>query len=136
MTLADTGFWIALMNRRDRHHAKAKEALQKVRGPLIVTWPVMTETCHLLLRLGTDAEIAFIETIERGNVKVFELGLRHIHRVATLMKKYRDLPMDLADASLVVAAETLGSGNILSTDERDFRSYRWKSTKPFKNLLL
>lgn len=46
-----------------------------------------------------------------------------------------DLPMDLADASLVIAAEDLGSGRILFTDRRDFGAYRWKSRKPFKNLL-
>jgi predicted nucleic acid-binding protein len=52
------------------------------------------------------------------------------------MDKYRDLPMDLADGSLVVLAEELGSGRILSTDQRDFRAYRWKTRKPFRNLLV
>jgi predicted nucleic acid-binding protein len=51
------------------------------------------------------------------------------------MHKYRELPMDLADASLVLLAEHLGSGRILSTDARDFGSYRWKNHRPFKNLL-
>ncbi|HMJ53545.1 MAG TPA: hypothetical protein VK540_15770 [Polyangiaceae bacterium] len=51
------------------------------------------------------------------------------------MTKYRDLPMDLADASLVILAEELGSGRILSTDKRDFGGYRWKNRKPFRNLL-
>ena len=44
--------------------------------------------------------------------------------------------MDLADASLVILAEHLGHGRILSTDERDFETYRWKQRKPFQNLLL
>jgi predicted nucleic acid-binding protein len=44
--------------------------------------------------------------------------------------------MDLADASLVILAEELGKGDILSTDQRDFGVYRWKNRKPFKNLLL
>jgi predicted nucleic acid-binding protein len=52
------------------------------------------------------------------------------------MKKYADLPMDLADASLVILAEELGHGRILSTDRRDFNAYRWKNHKPFQNLLL
>ena len=51
------------------------------------------------------------------------------------MRRYADLPMDLADASLVLLAEHLGHGRILSTDTRDFGAYRWKSRKPFKNLL-
>jgi predicted nucleic acid-binding protein len=52
------------------------------------------------------------------------------------MEHYRDLPMDVADASLVILAEHVGSGRILSTDIRDFNSYRWKNRKPFKNLLM
>jgi hypothetical protein len=52
-----------------------------------------------------------------------------------IMEKYADLPMDLADASLVVLAEHLGHGRILSTDKRDFHTYRWKDTYPFQNLL-
>ena len=50
------------------------------------------------------------------------------------MQKYRDLPMDLADTSLVILAEELGSGQILSVDYRDFNTYRWKNTEPFQNL--
>ena len=51
------------------------------------------------------------------------------------MRQYASLPMDLADASLVLLAEHLGHGRILSTDGRDFGAYRWKSRKPFVNLL-
>jgi predicted nucleic-acid-binding protein len=57
-------------------------------------------------------------------------------KIERLMHKYADLPMDLADASLVILAEKLGHGRILSTDQRDFKTYRWKNHKPFQNLLL
>ena len=53
-----------------------------------------------------------------------------------LFDKYTDLPMDLADASLVILAEELGHGRMLSTDQRDFNTCRWKNHKPFENLLL
>jgi hypothetical protein len=56
--------------------------------------------------------------------------------LTALMQQYADLPMDLADASLVLLAEELGEGRIVSTDERDFHAYRWKSQHPFSNLLL
>jgi uncharacterized protein len=52
------------------------------------------------------------------------------------MAKYQDLPMDLADASLVILAEHLGHGRIFSVDRRDFNTYRWKNTQPFENLLV
>ena len=137
MIIADTGFWLALANRSDHHHARATQALKRAREGLITTWPVMTETCHLLLsRLGVDAELAFVKSYEAGAFEAFELQSRHTPRIAELMEKYGDLPMDLADASLVILAEELGSGRILSTDQRNFGAYRWKHRKPFKNLLL
>ena len=55
--------------------------------------------------------------------------------IPALMKRYANLPMDLADASLVLLAGHLGHGRILTTDERDFGAYRWKSRKPFRNLM-
>jgi predicted nucleic acid-binding protein len=136
MIIADTGYWLALANGRDKHHAAAKRALSRVREPLITTWPVLTETCHLLgARLSVDAEFAFIESARRGAFELFELTSEHLPRIHELMTHYRDLPMDLADASLVLLAERLNDGRILSTDARDFRAYRWKNRKPFKNLL-
>jgi predicted nucleic acid-binding protein len=135
--LVDTGFWLALANAKDRHHARARAALTKHRGPFTTTWPVMTETCHMLAsRLGTDAERAFIRSAALGAFALFQLERAHLPRVEVLMEKYRELPMDLADASLVILAEDCGSGDILSTDQRDFGAYRWKNRKPFKNLLL
>jgi predicted nucleic acid-binding protein len=51
------------------------------------------------------------------------------------MRRYAALPMDLADASLLLLAEHLDHGRILSTDQRDFSTYRWKRRRPFENLL-
>lgn len=137
MILTDTGFWLALANRRDAHHRRAKMALTKHPGPYITTWPVMTETCHLLAnRLGTDAEIALVRSAQQGAFEIFAMTSDHLPRIAMLMQKYSSLPMDLADASLVILAEESGTGDILSTDARDFGAYRWKNRKPFRNLLL
>lgn len=70
-----------------------------------------------------------------GAFDVFEIPQQNKTRLLTLMQQYADLPMDLADASLVLLAEQLGHGRILSTDKRDFHTYRWKNTQPFSNLL-
>ncbi|TCT20315.1 type II toxin-antitoxin system VapC family toxin [Thiobaca trueperi] len=137
MIIADTGFWVALGNPRDDYHALAVRTFATLREPLITTWPVMTEVCHLLLqRRGTSAQIAFIELYRQGGLTVFEIDVSSAERLDRLMKDYADLPMDLADASLVLLAEALGHGRILSTDRRDFHAYRWKNTRPFTNLLL
>ncbi len=136
MILVDTGFWLALANASDRHHGEARRALARIEEPLVTTWPVMTETCHLLLtRLGEKSMRAFIESGARGAYDIFELTRAHLPRIGELMIKYAKLPMDLADASLVILAEERGSGRILSTDTRDFGAYRWKNRKPFQNLL-
>jgi len=135
--LVDTGFWFALASSSDRHHQAAKQALAKVAEPLITTWPVMTESCHLLAsRVGERSARTFIDSGARGAFKIFELSAEHLPRIGELMLRYAKLPMDLADASLVIAAEQLGSGRILSTDQRDFGAYRWKNRKPFHNLLV
>ena len=136
MIIADTGFWLALANGRDRYHQRAKQALSEISEPLITTWPVLTETCHLLTtRLGAVAIERFVAAGAAGAYQLFSLERAHLSRVEVLMRKYRDLPMDLADASLVILAEESGSGRILSTDARDFRTYRWKNRKRFSNLL-
>jgi predicted nucleic acid-binding protein len=136
MVIADTGFFLALANRRDQHHEVANQVIQTLRDPLVTTWPVMTETCHLLAtRVGHVSLTRFLAAAHQGAFQVFTLRIDHLPQITTLMNKYRDLPMDLADASLVVLAGELGSGKILSTDTRDFRTYRWKNRHPFTNLL-
>lgn len=136
MIIADTGFFLALASRKDRHHTRAKHALARLKEPLITTWPVLAETCHLLSsRLGATALLAFVESATRGAFQLFVLSPRQLPVLLELMQKYRALPMDLADASLVVLAQEIGTGRILSTDRRDFETYRWKNRKPFQNLL-
>ncbi len=137
MVIADTGFWLAIISPTDRFHGAAVAASEALKGErLVTTWPVMTETTHLMLhRLGPSSRLSFVKAAGAGAFDVFALHPNRLATVHELMQRYVDLPMDLADASLVVLAEALGSGRILSTDLRDFRTYRWKNHKPFKNLL-
>ena len=138
MILADSGFWIALGNRRDRHHVVARSALEKFSSEgFASTWPVLTEVTHLLsARVGVTQSVAFIDGIARGACEIPDPPVDALLRAHALMSRYRDLPMDLADASLVILAEDMSEGRILSTDQRDFEGYRWKNTRPFTNLLV
>ncbi len=144
MILTDTGFWCALINKNDKHHERATNVLSSCKENLITTWPVITETCHLLLRRnigfkqneGIKSQITFLQLIKSDMVSVSEISTENIAFIEILMRKYADLPMDLADASLVLLAGELGHGRIFSTDQRDFNTYRWKNHKPFENLLL
>jgi uncharacterized protein len=137
MIIADSGFWVALGNRNDKYHSQAISTLSKINESLITTYPVITEVCHLLLkRGGAEAMLNFMKNhYQQEYLEIFQLELSHKRRIFELMQKYIDLPMDFADASLVLLAEELGHGRILSTDKRDFQTYRWKNHHPFENLL-
>jgi predicted nucleic acid-binding protein len=135
--LADSGYWIALLDHDDRHHQRAISASQTLTEQLVVTWPVLAETtCVLGKRLGAPAAQDMLRLGELGAYHIHTLTEHDLPQLRGLMEKYADLPMDLADASLVLLAERSGDGRILSTDQRDFRTYRFKQHKPFRNLLL
>jgi hypothetical protein len=137
MLIADTGFFYALADRSDRHHPRAVAALEGLNEGLITTWPVLTETTHLLnTRLGPPVSVRFLSNIADGFCALHAIEPAQLRRIAELMRKYSDLPMDLADASLLLLAEHLGDGRILSTDRRDFQTYRFKNYRPFRNVLL
>jgi predicted nucleic acid-binding protein len=78
---------------------------------------------------------ALMQEVADGGISVWDIPADHRARIPAMMKRYATLPMDLADASLVLLAEHLGHGKILTTDQRDFSNYRWKSRKPFVNLM-
>lgn len=137
LIIADTGFWYALINEDDHFHVRAVAALKSIDGELISTWPVITETNYLLQsRLGLQQVCAFLDSFHAGLFSSYDIKPEQVPRMVDLMHKYANLPMDLADASLVILAEELGHGRILSTDLRDFNTYRWKNHHPFQNLLL
>ncbi|WP_242027343.1 MULTISPECIES: PIN domain-containing protein [unclassified Sphaerospermopsis] len=105
MIIVDTGFWLALIDQTDTYHERAKQALKKCNEPLITTWYVVTETCYLFLtRKGFQAQITFLNSLQQELFTVFNLGPHHTPRIIQLMEQYANLPMDLADASLVILA--------------------------------
>ena len=137
MVLTDTGFWYAFFNPKDKFHLQTINIMQSLDEGLITTWPVITETSYLLGKaLGVPSQFRFISALEYDYIEVSDIQLQNLGRIQQLMEKYADLPMDLADASLVILAEELGHGRILSTDMREFKTYRWKNHKPFINMLL
>jgi len=136
MILVDAGFLYALLDKDDAWHVRASAAAEAIKEKWITTWPVLTEAVHLIGRwLGVDQAVALMQDIALGDIALWDIAPETCRKVPALMKHYADLPMDLADASLVLLAESLGHGRILTTDERDFRTYRWKSRRPFQNML-
>ena len=136
MILVDAGFLYALLDKDDAWHARAKAAAGEIKEKWITTWPVLTEAVHLISRwVGVEQANALMQDIADGDIALWDLSPQAARAVPALMKRYADLPMDLADASLVLLAESLEHGRILTTDERDFHAYRWKSRRPFQNML-
>ena len=118
--LVDAGFLLALLSRRDRHHRWAAAQLPRLAPPWKTCEAVLSEAFHLL---GPRGLPALAGLLRRGALlPTFELG-DEMDRVLTLLQKYADVPMSLADACLVRMSETLADPVILTTDA-DFRIYR------------
>ena len=125
MILVDTGPLIALFDPKDSAHAQCRQTLESVREPLCTTTPVLTEAFHLLspASIGSNRLRDFIS---KGGMSVWYLTDTTLACAFELMEQYADQAMDLADATLVTAAETLGTTKVSSIDRRDFDRYRVK----------
>ncbi len=121
-TLIDAGPLIALFDNSDSYHKRAVSFIKSSQGSFITTWPVITEVSHML-DFSIKTQINFLKWINRGGLQIFELEFYHLIRIIELSEKFNDVPMDLADASLIVAAEAKGISNIASIDS-DFYVYR------------
>lgn len=121
--LVDTGPLVALLDRSDPYHLTCQQILRSVDDSLVTVWPVVTETMYML-RAYWQAQEALWEMIEIGAVEILPLGIDDVPRMKELIRKYRDLPMDLADAALVRVAERERLRRIFTLDRRDFQIYR------------
>lgn len=123
MILVDTGPFVALFDPKDAQHDLCKGILRKIRSPLTTTIPVLTEAFHMLSpeSYGSDRLRDFIL---QGGVLIYYLDWAGIERSFELMEQYADHPMDLADASLIVAAESLNINKVFTLDRYDFDTYR------------
>ncbi len=120
--LVDTGPLVAVLDRDDPDHVRCAQAFRQARPPLATTWPVITEAMQLLA-FSRRAQDGLLETIQRGAIMIAPLGGQDVPRARTLMEKYRDVPMDFADATLIRVAERDGMTDIFTLD-KDFTIYR------------
>lgn len=129
----DTGPIVAAFDQNDQWHQRVREFLRDFRGILYSTVAVVTEVCYLL-DFDVRAQKDFLEWIARGGLKILDLESEDYLRIRELIAKYRDLPMDFADGSLVALCERIGVQEVVTLD-RDFELYRFQKRKKFKNLL-
>lgn len=125
--VVDTGPIVALLDADDHHHAWVKAQFERLRPPLLTCEAVLTETSFLIARGGGDAG-SVIELVERGVLNVAQLFNTEAASVARLMRRYKSVPMSLADACLVRLIE-LTSHSTLFTLDSDFEIYRQKGRR-------
>ena len=131
--LLDTGGIVALLDRSEQHHEQCVEIIRGLTAPLVTCEAVIAESCYLLRELRGAPE-SVLENVETGVFHIpFTLNVA-ASRVKTLLSTYANVPMGLADACLVRMAEELGTGFIVTLDT-DFRIYRWKRNRSFRNLV-
>ena len=131
-TLIDAGPIIALFDSADKYHNRIVDLIKKELLHLVSTWPVLTEASHML-DFDNRAQIALLQWIYRGGLELVQIDSSGIQRIIDLTEKYSDVPMDLADATLVVAAENLGIREIISIDT-DFYIYRTVEKEMITNI--
>ena len=131
--LIDSGPLIALFDASDKYHASAINFIKNNKSILITTIASVTETLHLL-DFNRNAQIDFLEWVNKGAVEIQYIENSDFSRIRELISKYRDLPMDLADACLVFLAEKLNI-NMIATIDRDFTIYRIKGRRKFNVVL-
>lgn len=130
MILTDAGPLVALIDARDPDHAACRSALATISAPLLTTWPAFTEAMYLLAAGGWRAQRALWDRTLDGGLAIASDADVDLARVRRLMEQYSDLPMDLADATLVALAEHLGTRRVFTLDS-DFRVYRYRGRQHF-----
>ncbi|MBI5365400.1 MAG: PIN domain-containing protein [Planctomycetes bacterium] len=123
MMLVDAGPLVALLRANDTHHAACVQVVDALEEPLASVWPVVVEAMYLL-GYSWQAQDALWEMIQAPSFRLLPLEEGDLPRMRELMRKYRDLPMDLADAALVRVAERENCRRVFTLDRRDFACYR------------
>jgi predicted nucleic acid-binding protein len=132
-TIIDSGPLIALFDKSDKYHQKVLTFLQSYKGEFITSWAVITEVSHIL-DFNLQVQIDFLKWIELGGIQLYDIPQYELKNIRVMMEKYLDIPMDLADATLMYIASKENIKNIVSIDS-DFDIYRTLKKQSLNNLL-
>ena len=127
--ILDTGPWVALIDRSESKHSICVQWLKNYSGRLYSTEAVLTEVLYLL-NFSVKAQSAAIDFVLKSVVEIIPSSVASLKKAKDLIKKYSDLPMDYADATLVCLSIDTGIRDIITFDEKDFNIYRVKK-QPF-----
>jgi predicted nucleic acid-binding protein len=121
--LIDTGPIVAILSQSDEHHEVCTEQLQTIRGPLVTCWPVLAEAAWLL-RTHPGVLGTLLSAFNGRPFALARLDETDLPGIAAVLARYKDLRIQLADASLVHLANREAIDTIFTLDQRDFSVLR------------
>jgi predicted nucleic acid-binding protein len=130
IAILDTGPWVALIDRSESKHTECVQWLKSFSGRLYSTEAVLTEVLYLL-NFSIIAQCAALDFVLESVVEIVPASTKSLKKTKSLMKKYADLPMDFADATIVCLATDTGMQSIVTFDKKDFAIYKLSKKKNF-----
>ena len=131
IAILDTGPWVALIDRSESRHIECVQWLKYFAGRLYSTEAVLAEVLYIL-NFSTKAQCAAMDFVLKAVVEIVPFSIESLKKVKNLMKKYADLPMDYADATIVCLATETDMQNVVTFDKKDFGIYKLPKKKNFK----
>ena len=128
--ILDTGPWVALIDRSESRHTECVQWLKNFSGRLYSTEAVLTEVLYIL-NFSITAQCAALDFVLESVVEIVPSNIESMKKTKNLMKKYADLPMDFADATIACLAMQTGMQNIVTFDQKDFGIYKLPKKKSF-----
>jgi uncharacterized protein len=129
--LLDTSGLLSLLDRNQVAHRACVAFFRDWDKPVLTTEAVITEATHLMSRLPGGA-VGVLRFVLDGGAVFVPGSVDAMERAEIVMRKYSDMDLDYADATLVVLAEAAGTGHVLTTDRKDFSALRWRGTRAFQ----
>jgi uncharacterized protein len=123
-TIMDSGPLVAWFSKRDSQHEWAKRVMDGLPVGVLVCEAVLAEVCHLAAKDGVPAATV-LKLVEQNDLVLVSLD-GEISAIRALMERYKDAPMDFADACVVRMAE-LNPGTVVCTTDGHFRFFRKSS---------
>lgn len=133
MILLDTSGLLAALDASQRQHAPCRAVLEAATGPLLLSPFVLAELDYLLMRhVGAHAQAALLDEVVRGAYRLESFTADDVSRAGAIMRRYGDMQIGLADASIVVLAERHSTTEVLTLDLRHFQALRAGGRKRFR----
>ena len=132
MILLDTSGLLSALDSSQRQHRACVAALSRAQPPLLLSPFVLAELDYLLLRnIGREAQTALLDEVARGAYRLEPFSADDVVGAREVMLRYSDLDIGIADASIVVLARRHGAAEVLTLDERHFRTMRIEGRRRF-----